>query len=85
MPADRRDLRQASLGSAYAIERELGGGGIARVFVATETALGRRVVVKVLLPDLSGGVNTDRFRREVQPTTRPVKSLAIGRTDTQRC
>ena len=39
---------QTSLGPAYAITRELGGGGMSRVFVATETALGRQVVVKVL-------------------------------------
>jgi serine/threonine-protein kinase len=36
----------------YRVERELGGGGMSRVFVAKETALGRQVVVKVLPPDL---------------------------------
>jgi serine/threonine-protein kinase len=35
-----RDQLQASLGNAYVIERELGGGGMSRVFVATEAALG---------------------------------------------
>jgi len=39
---------------------------MSRVFVATERALGRRVVVKVLPPDLAAGVNIDRFRREIQ-------------------
>jgi serine/threonine-protein kinase len=39
---------------------------MSRVFVATERALGRRVVVKVLPPDLSAGVNVERFRREIQ-------------------
>jgi TolB-like protein len=57
---------RAALGPDYAVERELGGGGMSRVFVATEQALGRRVVVKVLPPDLSAGVNSERFRREIQ-------------------
>src|SRR5262249_43558443 len=47
-------------------ERELGGGGMARVFVATEASLGRRVVVKVLPPELAEGVSVDRFKREIQ-------------------
>src|SRR5204863_9972502 len=51
---------------AYVLERELGGGGMSRVFLAHETALGRNVVVKVLLPELAGGVNIERFRREIQ-------------------
>lgn len=59
------DLR-AQLGDRYRIERELGGGGMSRVFVAEELALGRRVVLKVLPPDMAATVNTDRFRREVQ-------------------
>ncbi|MBA3405541.1 MAG: hypothetical protein H0U13_12795, partial [Gemmatimonadaceae bacterium] len=50
---DFRDRLQATLGSAYTLERELGGGGMSRVFVAVETALGRKVVVKVLPHDLA--------------------------------
>ena len=60
-----RDQLQGTLGSAYTLGQELGGGGMSRVFVATETALGRSVVVKVLPPELTGGVNIDRFRREI--------------------
>ncbi len=60
-----RDELQGALGGAYTLERELGGGGMSRVFVATETALGRSVVVKVLAPELLEGVNMDRFRREI--------------------
>lgn len=59
------DLRTA-LGDAYAIDRELTGSGMSRVFVATEKALSRQVVVKVLPPELAAGVNRDRFRREIQ-------------------
>ena len=63
---DFRTHLQGALGSAYTIDRELSGGGMSRVFVAEEAALGRKVVVKVLPPDLTAGVNVDRFRREIQ-------------------
>src|SRR5215212_11499245 len=59
------DLRSA-LGSAYSIERELGGGGMSRIFAAEETALGRRVAVKVLAPELAAGVSAERFQREIK-------------------
>ena len=63
---DLRDRLQAALGSAYRIDQELGGGGMSRVFLAEETALGRKVVVKVLPPEMAAGVNIERFRREIQ-------------------
>ena len=63
---DLQTRLQATLGAAYRIEKELGGGGMSRVFVAEETKLGRHVVLKVLPPELAAGVNSDRFRREIQ-------------------
>ncbi|HET7470651.1 MAG TPA: serine/threonine-protein kinase, partial [Gemmatimonadales bacterium] len=66
MTPDLRQQLQRSLGDAYQLEHELGGGGMSRVFVATERAFGRQVVVKVLLPELAAGVSVDRFRREIQ-------------------
>jgi tRNA A-37 threonylcarbamoyl transferase component Bud32/tetratricopeptide (TPR) repeat protein len=57
---------QANLGGTYTLERELGGGGMSRTYVAHETSLGRRVVVKVLSPELAAGVSVERFRREIQ-------------------
>ncbi len=63
---DRLLRLQAALGNAYRVERELGGGGMSQVFVAVEVALDRRVVVKVLPPELAAGVNAERFRREMQ-------------------
>ena len=62
--AFRDDLSRA-LGGGYTIDRELAGGGMSRVFVATEHALNRTVVVKVLKPDLAADVNRERFRREI--------------------
>ncbi len=63
---DLRERLQGALGSAYTVERELGGGGMSRVFLARETALGRNVVVKVLSSELVAGLSVDRFAREVR-------------------
>ena len=54
-----------TLGPTFTVERELGGGGMSRVFVAYDQTLERRVVVKVLAPELMADVNAERFRREV--------------------
>jgi hypothetical protein len=57
---------QDALNPGYTLQRELTGGGMSRVFVATDVALSRDVVVKVLPPELAAGVNHERFRREIQ-------------------
>jgi len=57
---------QASLGADYDVEREIGGGGMSRVFVARELSLGRAVVIKVLPSDLAAGASADRFAREIK-------------------
>ena len=61
-----RDTLQEALGSGYVIKAELGGGGMSRVFVAHEEALGRDVVVKVLAPELAEGLSVERFTREIR-------------------
>jgi serine/threonine-protein kinase len=70
VPSDLQNQLQEVLGTAYRIDRELGGAGMSRVFVATETELDRQVVIKVLPPDLAAGINIDRFRREIQLAAR---------------
>ena len=77
---------QEVLGDAYEIERELGGGGMSRVFLAVERSLGRKVVVKALPPELFSGVSEARFQREIlvtanlqHPHILPV--LAVGERD----
>ena len=84
--ADLRSQLQGALGNTYTLDRELGGGGMSRVFVAEDATLGRQVVVKVLSPDLAAGLNVERFRREIQvaaklqhPQIVPV--LTTGETD----
>ena len=58
------DDLQHSLGGTYKLDRELGGGGMSRVFLADDPALGRKVVLKVLPVDLAAVVNVERFNRE---------------------
>jgi serine/threonine-protein kinase len=67
------DLRlrlEGALSATYTLERELGGGGMSRVFLATETALDRPVVLKLLPPELASAVSTDRFRQEIRLAAR---------------
>jgi serine/threonine-protein kinase len=80
-----QDQLRGAVGSAYAIERPIGGPG-SRLFVAIETALGRRVVIKALPRALVTGVSTERFRQEVQVAARLqhphiVPALAAGSSD----
>jgi serine/threonine-protein kinase len=65
-----RDQLQGALGSTFVLERELGGGGMSLVFVAEETAFRRRVVLKVLRPEIAEAVSIERFRRETQLAAR---------------
>ena len=83
---DVQDQLQHALGDAYVIERELGGGGMSRVFVAEDATLGRKVVVKVLRPELAEGLSVERFKREVRLAARLqhphiVPLLAAGALD----
>jgi TolB-like protein/Tfp pilus assembly protein PilF/tRNA A-37 threonylcarbamoyl transferase component Bud32 len=86
MSPDLRSHLESNLGASYTIERELGGGGMARVFIATERALGRRVVIKVLRPELAAEVSTKRFEREIRlaaslQQANIVPVLSAGETD----
>jgi len=56
---------QSGVGDVYRIERELGGGGMSRVFLAEEIALRRHVVIKTLPQATAASVSVDRFRREI--------------------
>ena len=56
---------QAHFGNTYALERELGGGGMSRVFVARDERLDRRVVIKLLPPSVTATISAERFKREI--------------------
>ena len=59
-----------ALADRYRIERELGGGGMSRVFLADEVALDRKVVIKVVSPELIEGLSAERVTREVRLAAR---------------
>jgi serine/threonine-protein kinase len=59
-----------ALSATYAVQRELGGGGMSRVYLATDRELGREVVVKTLPPDLLTPDAVERFKREIRTAAR---------------
>ena len=67
---DLRDQLATSLEGTYSVEGELGGGGMARVFVAEEVALSRKVVIKLLAPELAESLSGERFIREIKLAAR---------------
>ena len=64
--SELRERLQSVLGDAYRVDRELGGGGMSRVFVVVDESLGRQIIVKVLSPELAEGVSLERFAREIR-------------------
>ena len=66
--SEERLIRE--LADRYRFERALSGGGMSRVWVATETALDRQVVVKVIAAELTEGLSAERFAREVRLAAR---------------
>ncbi|MGH7498014.1 MAG: protein kinase domain-containing protein [Gemmatimonadales bacterium] len=59
---------QRALRDRYSIERELGRGGMAQVFLARDRKYGRLVAIKILDPDIATAVGAERFLREIQIT-----------------
>ena len=59
------DNLKAALSGRYDIEREIGAGGMATVFLAHDVKHDRQVAVKVLRPDLSASLGAERFLREI--------------------
>lgn len=70
MPITLQDQLQSALGDAYVIERELAPGGMSRLFLASERSLERKVVIKLLPPELVSEVSAARFQREILVTAR---------------
>jgi eukaryotic-like serine/threonine-protein kinase len=72
VPDDAEQLARlkAALADRYRVERELGGGGMARVYLAQDLKHDRLVALKVLRPKLAAALGPERFLREVQITAR---------------
>ena len=74
LPLDR--LRDALSGS-YSIDRELGRGGMATVYLAQDAKHERLVALKVLHPDLAASLGPDRFLREIKLVARLKDELQV--------
>ena len=68
--ADLQAQLQAGLAGQYALERELGRGGMATVFLAQDLKHKRLVALKVLLPELAASLGAERFHREIEIAAR---------------
>ncbi|MEO8452515.1 MAG: serine/threonine-protein kinase [Gemmatimonadota bacterium] len=69
-PATPFDRLRAALADRYALERELGTGGMATVFLARDIRHNRPVAIKVMNPDLAAVIGASRFLKEIETTAR---------------
>jgi eukaryotic-like serine/threonine-protein kinase len=65
VPTTERFPISAALADRYIVERELGRGGMATVYLAEEKKHGRKVAIKVLRPEITAALGTERFLREI--------------------
>jgi tRNA A-37 threonylcarbamoyl transferase component Bud32 len=66
--SDALDRLRAALAARYRIERELGQGGMATVYLAQDLKHDRKVAIKVLRPELAAVIGADRFLSEIKTT-----------------
>jgi serine/threonine protein kinase len=59
---------QAALAGHYRVERELGAGGMATVYLAHDVKHDRAVAIKVLKPELAASIGAERFLKEIRVT-----------------
>ena len=74
---DLLDRLKTALADRYTIEREIGAGGMATVYLAEDIKHHRPVAVKVLRPELAAVLGTERFLNEMKVTANPAASCAV--------
>jgi TolB-like protein/tetratricopeptide (TPR) repeat protein len=78
---DLLERLQHALADCYQIERELGRGGMATVYLAEDLKHGRRVALKVLRPEIAPALGADRFHREIAIAARLQHPHILGLFD----
>ena len=66
MLTERLESVRTALADRYAVDREIGRGGMACVYLAHDPQHGRNVAIKVLSPDLAAAIGPERFLREIR-------------------
>ncbi len=83
--ANQLDGIRRALADRYAIERELGHGGMATVYLARDLRHDRRVAIKVLRPELASAVGDERFLREIRLTAQFNHPHVLPLLDSGQC
>ena len=78
--SDAIERLNSALKGRYAIERELGEGGMATVYLADDLKHERKVALKVLKPELAAVVGAERFLAEIKRSLRAYKERIVGRS-----
>ena len=79
--ADPLALLKTALANRYTIERELGRGGMATVYLAQDLKHPRQVALKVLRPEVAGALGADRFLKEIELAARLQHPHILGLLD----
>ena len=82
--ADVLEQLRAALGDRYEVERLVGEGGMATVYLATDLRHGRKVAIKTLRAELAASIGADRFLREIRRRRQPAapqrpRAVRLGR------
>ena len=79
------DRLTSALGDRYALERQVGEGGMATVYLARDLKHERKVAIKVLRPELSVSLGADRFLREIRVAANLQHPNILGLYDSGEC
>ncbi len=78
MPEFLQQILTEAIAGTYRVERELGRGGMARVYLAHDLRHDRPVAIKVLLPELSLAISAERFEQEIRIVSRLTHPNIVG-------